>query len=368
VQPTSLTKGRSRRASEETCAKVLAAVVTRPFLTRYELIQTTDLSHDAANKAVAALRTKHWIVEGPTKPNGRGRRAAKTLVATPSGRGRVPYLAHYASCASGDYDLLPDILRISWRDYMSGPKFGRLLDDPPHRTLPPELVLEANTWFSRVFEEVYGKLLPGCHRREGGPPPSLRSIRVQWGGGPFSRLRWKSGSPGTERAGDGKPMTIGASVLHIEDVARDMDAHVIVTLVKGWDAQLEHFVQSYFEWVRQRTRINPGLVILCTTPQNVGDWATALGRLGQRFLEKHGLVGTPAAKALTDRFMIYADAYDDALTEPLTYRFRIFPLPDRRNILAALQARGMEWCEYRPYEVMSKSPEKDIASAPRDSG
>ena len=55
MQPTSLTKGRSRRASEETCAKVLAAVVTRPFLTRYELIQATDLAHDAVNTAMAAL-------------------------------------------------------------------------------------------------------------------------------------------------------------------------------------------------------------------------------------------------------------------------------------------------------------------------
>jgi len=33
----------------------LSAIVTRPFLTRHELIQATDLSHDAANTAVAAL-------------------------------------------------------------------------------------------------------------------------------------------------------------------------------------------------------------------------------------------------------------------------------------------------------------------------
>jgi len=45
----------SRHAGQEVRANVLSAIVTRPFLTRHELIQATDLSHDAANTAVAAL-------------------------------------------------------------------------------------------------------------------------------------------------------------------------------------------------------------------------------------------------------------------------------------------------------------------------
>ena len=36
-------------------ANVLSAIVTRPFLTRHELIQATDLAHDAVNTAMAAL-------------------------------------------------------------------------------------------------------------------------------------------------------------------------------------------------------------------------------------------------------------------------------------------------------------------------
>ena len=68
------------------------------------------------------------------------------------------------------------------------------------------------------------------------------------GADPFSRLCWKSVSQGAGQTSDGKQMTIySASVLHIEDVRGEMDAQVMVTLVKGWDEQLEHFVRSCFE-------------------------------------------------------------------------------------------------------------------------
>jgi len=55
MDPTSLPRRRSRHAGQEVRAKRVVSHRDAALPHRHELIQATDLSHDAANTAVAAL-------------------------------------------------------------------------------------------------------------------------------------------------------------------------------------------------------------------------------------------------------------------------------------------------------------------------
>lgn len=144
------------------------------------------------------MQTQHQASgssRGQPKPHSRGLRAAKTLVATPSGRARVPYqtLDTLRAALRGDYDLLPDILRNSWRGIHVRPYILKVAPRPntPDPTMGKTRMGRSRLMRSFAMTENLFRLV----RRE--PSPVRAAIRLTIPVGTFAN--WDNAKPRFQR-------------------------------------------------------------------------------------------------------------------------------------------------------------------------